>query len=96
VKTGYWHWETSEPANCSRGNSNGHNIAKSLSTLYSLAAGAGGKAFFDDNDLTLGVTRAQKTISNYYLIGCYTTNTAENGRFRRIKITLPEMLKCES
>jgi hypothetical protein len=38
--------------------------------------------------------RAQRAISDYYLIGYYTTNTAQNGRFRKIKITLPENLNA--
>lgn len=69
-------------------------LQQSQDTLYSLAADTGGKAFFDNNDLMMGITRAQKAISDYYLIGYYTTNTAQNGRFRKIKITLPERLNA--
>jgi VWFA-related protein len=65
-------------------------LQQSQDTLYSLAADTGGKAFFDNNDLVAGIARAQRAISDYYLIGYYTTNTAQNGRFRRIKITVPE------
>jgi VWFA-related protein len=65
-------------------------LQQSQDTLYSLAADTGGKAFFDNNDLTAGIVRAQHSISDYYLIGYYTTNTTQNGRFRRIKITVPE------
>jgi VWFA-related protein len=67
-------------------------LQQSEDTLYSLAADTGGKAFFDNNDLALGITRAQKAISDYYLIGYYTTNTAQNGRFRKIRIAVPETL----
>lgn len=62
---------------------------QSQDTLYSLAADTGGKAFFDNNDLASGIVRAQRATSDYYLVGYYTTNTAQNGHFRRIKITLP-------
>jgi VWFA-related protein len=60
---------------------------QSQDTLYSLAADTGGKAFFDNNDLARGIVNAQKAVSDYYLIGYYTTNTAQNGHFRRVKIT---------
>lgn len=69
-------------------------LQQSQDTLYSLAADTGGKAFFDNNDLAGGIVRAQRSISDYYLIGYYTTNTAQNGRFRKIKITLPENLNA--
>ena len=60
---------------------------QSQDTLYSLAADTGGKAFFDNNDLTRGIVNAQHALSDYYLIGYYTTNTAQNGHFRKVKIT---------
>jgi VWFA-related protein len=69
-------------------------LQQSQDTLHSLAADTGGKAFFDNNDLTLGITRAQKAISDYYLIGYYTTNTSQNGRFRKIRISVPETLNA--
>lgn len=67
---------------------------QSQDTLYSLAADTGGKAFFDNNDLAQGIVRAQKAVSDYYLIGYYTTNTAQNGRFRKVKITAPAILNA--
>jgi hypothetical protein len=56
--------------------------------MYSLAADTGGKALFDNNDLTRGIVQAQRAISDYYIVGYYTTNTAQNGKFRRVKITV--------
>jgi VWFA-related protein len=64
------------------------NFQKSQDTMYSLAADTGGKALFDNNDLTRGLVQAQQAISDYYIIGYYTTNAAQNGRFRRVKISL--------
>ncbi len=61
---------------------------QSQDTMYSLAADTGGKALLDNNDLTRGITDAQKAISDYYIVGYYTTNAAPNGKFRKIKITL--------
>ncbi len=63
-------------------------FTQSQDTMYSLAADTGGKALFDNNDLTRGIVQAQHAISDYYVLGYYTTNTAQNGRFRRVKITL--------
>ena len=64
------------------------NFQQSQDTLYALAGDTGGKALFDNNDLDSGIVAAQDAISDYYLIGYYATNTAKNGHFRRIKVTL--------
>ena len=61
---------------------------QSQDTMYSLAADTGGKPLFDNNDLTRGIVQAQRAISDYYIVGYYTTDTAQNGRFRRVKITV--------
>jgi VWFA-related protein len=61
---------------------------KSQDTLYALAGDTGGKALFDNNDLTKGITDAQKAVSDYYIVGYYTSNTAQNGRFRKVKVSL--------
>jgi VWFA-related protein len=64
------------------------NFQQSQDTLYAIASDTGGKAFLDNNDLDRGIVDAQKAISDYYLIGYYTTNTDQNGKFRRIRISL--------
>lgn len=64
------------------------NFQKSQDTLYALAADTGGKAFLDHNDLAKGIVAAEQAISSYYIIGYYTTNTSQDGKFRRIKISL--------
>lgn len=64
------------------------NFQHSQDTLFALAGDSGGKAFLDNNDLSLGIVHAQQAISDYYILGYYTTNTAKNGRFRRVKISL--------
>jgi VWFA-related protein len=63
---------------------------QSQDTMYSLAADTGGKALFDNNDLSRGIVQAQRAISDYYIVGYYTTNTAQNGRFRKVKITVDQ------
>ena len=67
----------------------------SQDTLYSLAADTGGKALLDTNDLDSGIVNAQDAISDYYIIGYYTTNPAKNGRFRRVKISLGQNLDAK-
>jgi VWFA-related protein len=68
------------------------NFEKSQDTMYTLGADTGGKALFDNNDLTQGILRAQHAIGNYYILGYYTTNTVQNGHYRRVKITVDSPL----
>jgi len=65
-----------------------NSLQRSQDTLYALAGDTGGKALFDNNDLARGIVQAQQAISDYYSIGYYTSNTAQNGRFRRVKVSL--------
>ena len=68
------------------------NFQQSQDTLYALAGDTGGKALLDNNDLTRGIVDAQHSVSNYYIIGYYTTNTTLDGKFRRVKISVnPEL-----
>ncbi|MGD0914538.1 MAG: VWA domain-containing protein [Terracidiphilus sp.] len=64
------------------------SLHQSQDTLYALASDTGGKAFLDNNDLDRGIVNAQDAVSDYYVLGYYSSNTAKNGHFRRIKITL--------
>jgi VWFA-related protein len=74
---------------------NTSNFQQSQDTLYALAGDTGGKALFDTNDLDHGLVLAQDAISDYYLLGYYATNTAKNGHFRRVKITLNQNLDAK-
>ncbi|MGD0094902.1 MAG: VWA domain-containing protein [Terracidiphilus sp.] len=71
------------------------NFEQSQDTLYALASDTGGKAFFDDNDLSRGIVKAQESISDYYLIGYYTTNAEPNGKFRRVRISVANALAAK-
>jgi len=71
------------------------NFQQSQDTLYALAGDTGGKALFDTNDLDHGIVLAQDAISDYYLVGYYATNTAKNGHFRRVKISLTQNLDAK-
>jgi VWFA-related protein len=67
---------------------NTSNFQQSQDTLFALAGDTGGKALFDSNDLTRGIVQAQQSVTDYYILGYYTTNTAQNGHFRKVKVTL--------
>ncbi|MCU1248979.1 MAG: VWFA-related protein [Edaphobacter sp.] len=68
------------------------NLQRSQDTLFSLAGDTGGKALLDYNDLEKGIVQAQQSITNYYILEYYPTNTALNGKFRHVKISVnPEL-----
>jgi VWFA-related protein len=64
------------------------NYQQSQDTLYALAGDTGGKALLDYNDLAKGIAEAERSVTSYYVLGYYTTNTEQNGKFRHIKLTL--------
>jgi VWFA-related protein len=70
------------------------DFQQSQDTLYALASDTGGKALFDYNDLAKGIEQAARSFSSYYILGYYTTNAAEDGKFRRIKISLKANLSA--
>jgi len=72
----------------SQHNSQRAGINNSQDTLVSLAADTGGKAFLDSNDLSLGLVQAQQEYRSYYVLAYYTTNAAQDGKYRRIAVKL--------
>jgi VWFA-related protein len=66
------------------------NFQRSQDSLYALAKDTGGKAFFDSNDLSLGIEQAADAQTSYYEIGYYPTRAVADGRFRRVKVSLRE------
>ncbi len=64
------------------------NFQRSQDTLYALSKDTGGSPMFDYNDLSLGITRAVESMTSYYIIGYYSTHTAADGRFRRVRVSL--------
>jgi VWFA-related protein len=60
----------------------------SQDTLVSLATDTGGRAFLDTNDFAGVYTKVIADTSAYYLLGYSSTNTARDGRFRRIKVKI--------
>jgi VWFA-related protein len=58
----------------------------SQETLQTLASDTGGRAFTDTNDFGDAFAQVQRDTSIYYLLGYNSTNTAKDGRFRRITV----------
>jgi hypothetical protein len=71
------------------------NGQQAQDTLYALAKDTGGKAMFDNNDLSLGIAQAAQAVTGYYMIGYYTKNVAKDGRFRRVKISVANGLSAD-
>ena len=71
------------------------NLIDAQETLVSLAADTGGKALLDNNDLTKGIVEAQNAIRSYYILGYYSTNPAQDGRYRRIQVKLNPRLQAK-
>jgi VWFA-related protein len=61
---------------------------RSQDTMFSLAKDTGGKAMLDYNDLSLGIVQAAQALTSYYIVGFYSTHTALDGKFHRVKITV--------
>jgi hypothetical protein len=56
------------------------------SNMDLVAEQAGGKAYYETNDLTQAITDVLNTGSNYYTLVYSTTNTNWNGEYRSIKV----------
>ena len=69
-------------------NSQRASINNSQETLATLASDTGGKVFLDSNDLSLGIVQAQQDYRSYYIIGYYTDNNKEDGKWRKITVKL--------
>src|SRR6185503_17963251 len=68
---------------------------RSQDTLYALSKDTGGNAMFDYNDLSLGIVRAAESLTSYYIIGYYSTHTAPDGKFRRVRVSLANGMTAE-
>jgi len=65
-----------------------NNFQRSQDTMYALAADTGGKVFLDSNDIEAGIEQAQKAVQSYYILGYYTSNPAQDGKYRTIQVKL--------
>jgi VWFA-related protein len=64
------------------------SMAASQDALTSLAEDTGGRAFFDQNDFGAVFDRIVADTSAYYLLGFTSTNRMQDGRFRRIRVSV--------
>ena len=55
-------------------------------TLVTLARDTGGRAFTDSNDLSLAMKQAQVDTNVYYVLGYFTSNPKEDGKYRKIRV----------
>jgi VWFA-related protein len=76
-------------------NSQRASINDSQETLFTLAEETGGKAFLDSNDIEAGITQAQEGMGSYYLLGYYSSNSALDGKYRRITVKLNNKLAAK-
>jgi VWFA-related protein len=60
----------------------------SQDTLASLASDTGGRTFFDTNDFAGAYERVVQDSSVYYVLGYNSANTAKDGKFRRVRVTV--------
>ena len=67
-----------------------NRFQRSQDTLFALAKDTGGTAMFDYNDLSLGIKQAADAQTSYYIIGFYSTHTANDGKYRRVKVSLAD------
>ncbi|MBV9770806.1 MAG: VWA domain-containing protein [Bryobacterales bacterium] len=63
----------------------------SQDTIYTLASDTGGKALLDSNDLTLGIKAVQTDISSYYVLGYYSANPAQDGKYRHVTVKIASL-----
>jgi VWFA-related protein len=66
------------------------NSQASQDTLFALAKDTGGTAMFESNDLALGITRAARAVTDYYIVAYYSNRTELDGKFRRVTVEVPQ------
>src|SRR5579863_1914492 len=60
----------------------------SQEVMATLSSDTGGKAFFDSNDFAPAFARVQKDTEAYYAIGFHSTDTARDGKYRKLTIKI--------
>jgi VWFA-related protein len=66
----------------------GRRMRNRVEGLRTLAENTDGVAIVNTNDLAGGMRRIADDVSAYYLLGYYSTNTRNDGRYRRIEVRL--------
>jgi VWFA-related protein len=63
-------------------------VDASQEAMRDLAAATGGLALLNHNDLRVSIDQAMKDNRTYYMLGFYSSNPAQDNRFRRIQLTV--------
>ena len=66
------------------------NFSSSQETLTTLAHDTGGRAFTDSNDLSLAIKQVQNDTQVYYVVGYFSANTKEDGKYRKIRVEVTQ------
>jgi VWFA-related protein len=66
------------------------SLSQSQDTLFALAKDTGGRAMIDTNDLSAGIVQAAQAVTDYYIVAYYSTHTAADGKFRRVRVEVPD------
>jgi VWFA-related protein len=66
------------------------SMSGSQDTLFTLAHDTGGRAFTDSNDLTMAMKQVQVDTNVYYIIGYFSANPKEDGKYRKIRVELSQ------
>ena len=61
-------------------------LSSSQETLVTLSHDTGGRSFSDSNDLSLALKQVQTDTNVYYVLGYFSTNSKEDGKYRRIRV----------
>lgn len=61
-------------------------LGRRLDVLRELASNTDGRAVVNTNDLSGAVRKIADDLAAYYLLGYYTSNTAADGKYRRIEV----------
>ena len=69
------------------------NFSSSQETLTTLSHDTGGQAFMDSNDLSLAFKKVQMDTHVYYVLGYFSSNSKEDGKYRkiRVEVTRPDL-----
>jgi VWFA-related protein len=65
-----------------------NSLSSSQETLVTLAHDTGGRSFSDSNDLSLAMKQVQADTNVYYVLGYFSTNSKEDGKYRKIRVEL--------
>jgi VWFA-related protein len=70
-----------------------NNLIGAQETLITLSHDTGGRSFSDSNDLSLAMKQVQTDTNVYYVLGYFSTNSKEDGKYRkiRVEVTRPSM-----